>query len=49
MRRFETARARFDPAALRARAAQFDVKRFRQRVVEWIDAQWREFHARLAC
>jgi len=47
--RFEAARPRFDPQALRARAMRFDVKRFRRRAREWIDAQWREFHARRGC
>ena len=47
--RFEAARSRFDPRALRARATRFDVTRFRRRALEWIDAQWREFHARRAC
>lgn len=49
IRRFEGAESSFDPRALRARAAQFDVGRFRRRVLEWLDAQWRERHARRAC
>lgn len=49
IRTFEAAEARFEPKALRARAEQFDRPVFKRRLFEWIDAQWREFHARRAC
>jgi glycosyltransferase involved in cell wall biosynthesis len=43
MRRFEACERRFDPLALRARAAQFDRPLFTQRLREYIDRRWREF------
>jgi glycosyltransferase involved in cell wall biosynthesis len=49
MRTFETAAERFDPRALRARAARFDRPRFAQRVRDWVDARWGEALARRAC
>ena len=49
MRAFETAAHRFDPRALRARAARFDRPIFKDRVREWIDARWGERQARHAC
>ncbi|HEV8616452.1 MAG TPA: glycosyltransferase [Methylomirabilota bacterium] len=49
MRRFEAAERRFEPAALRARAAQFDRPIFARRVRDWVDARWGEFAARRAC
>ena len=49
MRTFEAAEHRFDPHALRARAAQFDRPLFARRVRDWIDARWGELSARRAC
>jgi glycosyltransferase involved in cell wall biosynthesis len=46
---FEAAEHRFDPAALRARAAEFDTAMFRRRVREYLDGRWGEFQARRAC
>jgi len=46
---FEAAEQRFDPAALRARAAEFDTAMFRRRVREYLDGRWGEFQARRAC
>jgi glycosyltransferase involved in cell wall biosynthesis len=47
--RFEAAEPRFDPAALRARAAEFDVGVFRRRLRDYLDGRWGEFLARRAC
>ena len=49
MLRFERARDRFDPKALRARAEQFDRPIFKQRLLEWIERRWREYQTRRAC
>ena len=49
MRAFEAAAARFEPRALRARAARFDRPLFVDRVREWIDARWHATQARRAC
>ena len=49
MLRFERARDRFDPKALRARAEQFDRPIFKQRLREWIERRWREHQTRRAC
>ena len=49
MREFETAAARFDPRALRARAARFDRPRFAQRVRDYVEDRWKAFVARRAC
>jgi hypothetical protein len=49
MRAFETAADRFDPRALRARAAAFDRPMFARRVRQWIDARWGDAQARRAC
>jgi glycosyltransferase involved in cell wall biosynthesis len=46
---FETAAARFDPPALRARATRFDRPRFAQRVREFVENRWRAFAGRRAC
>jgi glycosyltransferase involved in cell wall biosynthesis len=46
---FEAAEHRFDPAALRARAAEFDIEVFRRRLREYLDGRWSEFRARRAC
>jgi glycosyltransferase involved in cell wall biosynthesis len=46
---FEAAEHRFDPAALRARALEFDTAVFRRRVREYLDGRWGEFQARRAC
>ena len=47
--RFEAEARRFEPAALRARAQQFDRPIFRRRVAEYVDGRWGEFLARRAC
>ena len=47
--RFEAEARRFEPAALRARAQQFDRPIFRRRVAEYVDGRWAEFLARRAC
>jgi glycosyltransferase involved in cell wall biosynthesis len=49
MRTFETAAARFDPRALRARAARFDRPGFAQRVREYVADRWSTFAAQRAC
>jgi glycosyltransferase involved in cell wall biosynthesis len=49
IRTFEAAEDRFDPKALRARAAEFDRPLFKRRLFEYVDACWREFRARRAC
>jgi glycosyltransferase involved in cell wall biosynthesis len=49
MRAFEAAEGRFEPRALRARAARFDRPLFSRRVREWIDARWGEAQARQGC
>jgi len=46
---FETAEDRFDPKALRARAAEFDRPIFKRRLFEYVHARWREFGGRQAC
>ena len=46
---FEVAAARFAPAALRARAEQFDRPVFAQRLRDYLDRRYAEFRARLAC
>jgi len=47
--RFEAEARRFEPAALRAHAEQFDRPIFRRRVAEYVDGRWGEFLARRAC
>jgi glycosyltransferase involved in cell wall biosynthesis len=49
MRTFETATTRFDPKALRARAAWFDRPRFAQRVRDYVEDRWNAFVARRTC
>ncbi|HET7340834.1 MAG TPA: glycosyltransferase [Methylomirabilota bacterium] len=49
LRTFEAQAARFEPAALRARAARFDRPIFARRVREYVDARWDAFQARRAC
>jgi glycosyltransferase involved in cell wall biosynthesis len=49
MRTFEAAAHRFEPRALRARAAAFDRPIFKARIREWIDARWRERTEPRAC
>jgi glycosyltransferase involved in cell wall biosynthesis len=49
MVRFEAASHRFEPAALRARAAQFDRPIFRRRIADYVEGCWSEFLARRAC
>jgi glycosyltransferase involved in cell wall biosynthesis len=46
---FEAAAHRFEPRALRARAAMFDRPRFAQRIREWVDGRWAAAAARPAC
>jgi len=46
---FEAAATRFAPAALRARAEQFDRPVFAQRLRDYLDRRYAEFRARLAC
>jgi glycosyltransferase involved in cell wall biosynthesis len=46
---FEAAEKRFDPVALRARAAEFDTAVFRRRLREYLEGRWAEFQARRAC
>jgi len=46
---FEAAEHRFDPAALRAHAAEFDTDVFRRRLREYLDGRWADFVARRAC
>jgi len=46
---FERAAHRFEPAALRARAGQFDLPVFRRRIADYVDLRWGEFLARRAC
>ena len=49
IREFEAAADRFDPAALRARALEFDTAVFRRRIRDYLDGRWGEFLARRAC
>jgi glycosyltransferase involved in cell wall biosynthesis len=49
MRTFESAEARFEPKALRARAEMFDRARFKERLADYVAARWREFSASRAC
>jgi glycosyltransferase involved in cell wall biosynthesis len=49
IRTFETAEARFDPKALRARAEMFDRARFKDRLSQYLAARWDEFSVRRAC
>ena len=46
---FEKAEARFDPQALRARAARFDRPIFARRVQEYVERRWRAFSGAAAC
>jgi glycosyltransferase involved in cell wall biosynthesis len=46
---YEASVHRFDPAALRARAAKFDRPVFRERVHEYVHRRFREFQAQRAC
>jgi glycosyltransferase involved in cell wall biosynthesis len=46
---FEAAEHRFDPTALRARAAEFDTAVFRRRLRDYVDGRLREFQARRSC
>ena len=49
MTRFEAAADRFDAKALRARAEVFDRPVFKQRLGDYITAQWNEHRTRAAC
>jgi glycosyltransferase involved in cell wall biosynthesis len=49
MTTFEAAAERFDPRALRERAAGFDRPRFARRLREYVDERWRGFAASRAC
>jgi glycosyltransferase involved in cell wall biosynthesis len=49
IRAFEAAGARFEPAALRARAARFDRPIFKSRLQEYVEGRWGERRARQAC
>jgi glycosyltransferase involved in cell wall biosynthesis len=49
MRSFETAAHRFDPRALRARAARFDRPIFAERVREYVERRWSEFVEARVC
>jgi glycosyltransferase involved in cell wall biosynthesis len=49
IRSFETAAHRFDPRALRARAARFDRPIFAERVREYVERRWSEFVEARAC
>jgi len=49
MLRCEAAAGRFDPAALRARAARFDRPVFRERLRTFVESRWLEFCERRAC
>jgi glycosyltransferase involved in cell wall biosynthesis len=49
IRTFETSAHRFDPRALRARAARFDRPIFAERVREYVERRWRELAAGRAC
>ena len=49
IRTLEASRDRFEPKALRARAVRFDRPIFKQRLLHYVDARWREFRARQAC
>jgi glycosyltransferase involved in cell wall biosynthesis len=46
---FEAAEHRFDPAALRRRAAEFDTAIFRRRLRDYLEARFSESRARRAC
>jgi glycosyltransferase involved in cell wall biosynthesis len=46
---FEAAADRFDPVALRARAARFDRPLFRERLREYVESRWLEFRGRRPC
>ncbi len=46
---FEASAGRFEPRALRARAAQFDRPRFARRLGEFVQERWRAFQAGAAC
>ncbi len=49
IRTFEASEDRFDPKALRVRAELFDRPVFKRRLLAYLEARWREFHARQAC
>jgi glycosyltransferase involved in cell wall biosynthesis len=49
IRRFETAAHRFEPRALRARAARFDRPVFAERVREYVERRWSAFQEAGAC
>jgi glycosyltransferase involved in cell wall biosynthesis len=49
IRSFETAGHRFDPRALRARAARFDRPIFAERVREYVERRWSEFQEARVC
>jgi glycosyltransferase involved in cell wall biosynthesis len=49
VRSFEKAAHRFEPAALRARAARFDRPLFAERVREYVERRWRAFAGDGAC
>ena len=49
IRSFETAAHRFDPRALRARAARFDRAIFAERVREYVERRWSEYVEAGAC
>jgi glycosyltransferase involved in cell wall biosynthesis len=46
---FEAVAHRFEPGALRARAAEFDTAVFRRRLSDYLEARLSEFRARRAC
>jgi LmbE family N-acetylglucosaminyl deacetylase len=46
---FEAAAHRFDAAAMRAHASQFDRAVFRERLRAYVERRWTEFLARPAC
>jgi len=46
---FERHADRFEPAALRARAARFDRPQFARRVQALVQEHWRAFRERVAC
>jgi len=46
---FEAVEHRFEPAALRARAAEFDTAVFRRRLRDYLDGRFGEFQAPRAC
>jgi glycosyltransferase involved in cell wall biosynthesis len=49
MTTFEAAAHRFEPRALRMRAAAFDRPIFTRRIAEWVESRWAQARARSAC